>query len=94
MECFFIIHPMPSTERKDQIDDYLFDAARSGNLEILEVFADSNYDFNRQDGKGYTALILAASNGRQEAVNFLLEHGVDPCQDDKRSNTALLGGNL
>lgn len=81
----------PSNELKDQIDAYLFDAARKGDLEILKVFADSHYDFNRQDAKGYTALILAAYNGRQEAVTFLLANGADPCQEDKRGNTALLG---
>lgn len=81
----------PSQDLKQEIDSYLFDAARAGNVEMLKVFVESGYDLNRQDAKGYTALILAAYNGKKEAVDFLLDNGADPCTEDKRGNTALLG---
>lgn len=78
-------------EIKTQLDGYLFDAARRGDTAMLGEFISSGYDLNRTDGKGYTALILAAYNGRKDAVNQLLGAGADPCAEDKRGNTALLG---
>lgn len=81
----------PSANVKAEIDSYLFNAARAGDLEMLKVFAESQYDFNRQDGKGYSPLILAAYNGHYDAVMFLLANKADPCLKDKRGNTALLG---
>ena len=76
---------------KTQLDGYLFDAARRGDTAMLGEFINSGYDLNRADGKGYTALILAAYNGRKDAVTQLLGAGADPCAEDKRGNTALLG---
>lgn len=76
---------------KTQLDGYLFDAARRGDTAMLAEFISSGYDLNRADGKGYTALILAAYNGHKDAVTQLLGAGADPCAADKRGNTALLG---
>ena len=36
---------------------------------MLAEFINSGYDLDRADGKGDTALILAAYNGRKDAVN-------------------------
>jgi len=83
--------PQSQQEAREQIDAYLFEAARHGHLDMLAVFAESGFDFNRQDAKGYSPLILAAYHGHAEAVDFLLEHGADPCLQDRRGNTALLG---
>ena len=76
---------------KSQLDGYLFDAARRGDTAMLAEFIASGYDLDRADGKGYTALILAAYHGRKEAVTQLLAAGADPCAEDRRGNTALLG---
>ena len=70
---------------------YLFDAARSGDQQMLNEFIQAGFDLNAQDDKGYTALILSAYNGQAKAVEQLLEAGADPCVEDKRGNTALLG---
>ncbi|MCP5775205.1 ankyrin repeat domain-containing protein, partial [Klebsiella pneumoniae] len=40
---------------------------------------------------GYTGLILAAYHGQRAAVEQLLAAGADPCAQDKRGNTALMG---
>ena len=74
-----------------QLRDHLFDAARAGDTLILSEFIDAGYALNTQDGKGYTALILAAYNGRNAAVQQLLQAGADPCAEDQRGNTALMG---
>lgn len=76
---------------KSQLDGYLFDAARRGDTAMLAEFINSDYDLDRSDGKGYTALILAAYNGRKDAVTQLLAAGADACAEDMRGNTALLG---
>lgn len=76
---------------EEQLRDYLFNAARQGEQTILGEFIQAGYDLNSQDGKGYTALILAAYNGRADAVEQLLAAGADPCIEDRRGNTALMG---
>ncbi|WXL25750.1 ankyrin repeat domain-containing protein [Ectopseudomonas mendocina] len=74
-----------------RLADYLFNAARQGDQAILNEFIQAGYDLDRQDQKGYTALILAAYNGHADAVDLLLAAGANPCTEDKRGNTALMG---
>lgn len=76
---------------REQLNAYFFDAARHGDVEMLDEFVKSGFDLNTQDAKGYTAVILAAYNGHLPAVEQLLDAGADPCKEDKRGNTALLG---
>ena len=76
---------------KAQMQDYYFDAARRGDLDMLNTFVDSGYSLNTQDDKGYTALILAAYHGQGPFVERLLNAGADACVQDKRGNTALMG---
>ncbi len=76
---------------KAQLQDYYFDAARRGDVEMLNTFIESGYGLNAQDDKGYTALILAAYHGQGPAVERLLAAGADACVQDKRGNTALMG---
>ncbi|CRM08432.1 ankyrin-like protein [Pseudomonas sp. 28 E 9] len=76
---------------KAQLQDYYFDAARRGDLDMLNTFIESGYALNTQDDKGYTALILAAYHGQSAYVERLLAAGADACVQDKRGNTALMG---
>ena len=76
---------------KVQLENYYFDAARRGDVEMLNTFIDAGYALNTQDDKGYTALILAAYHGQGPAVERLLAAGADACAQDKRGNTALMG---
>lgn len=75
----------------ERLDQYLFRAAREGDIATLKAFADAHSNLNRHDAKGYTALILAAYNGQLPAVELLLNAGADACAEDNRGNTALLG---
>ena len=74
-----------------QLQDYYFDAARRGDVAMIDTFIESGYTLDIQDSKGYTALILAAYNGHPEAVEHLLKAGANACVQDKRGNTALMG---
>ena len=83
--------PADPAKLKTQLQDYYFDAARRGDLDMLNTFIDSGYSLNTQDDKGYTALILAAYHGQGPFVERLLNAGADACVQDKRGNTALMG---
>lgn len=74
-----------------QLQSYYFDAARRGDVAMLDTFIESHYTLDVQDNKGYTALILAAYNGQGEAVERLLGAGANACVQDSRGNTALMG---
>lgn len=76
---------------KAQLQDYYFDAARRGDVEMLDTFIEAGYALDIQDEKGYSALILAAYHGQAPAVERLLAAGADACVQDKRGNTALMG---
>ncbi|MBO1347839.1 MAG: ankyrin repeat domain-containing protein [Hormoscilla sp. GUM202] len=43
-----------------------------------------------QDGKGWTALMMAAAHGHAEVVQVLLEHGAELKAQDDRGSTALM----
>ena len=69
-----------------------FDAAREGDSAMLGAFYQAGLDVNVANEKGYTALILAAYHGHTDTVNFLIgEANANPCQEDNRGNTALMG---
>lgn len=83
--------PTSAGDVKSQLKTTFFDAARAGRTDMLQEFITARYDLNTRDGKGYTALILAAYNGRPEAVELLIKAGADACAEDHRGNTALMG---
>ncbi|AIJ09760.1 MULTISPECIES: ankyrin repeat domain-containing protein [Edwardsiella] len=84
--------PTPdSLSVKQQLNDYLWNAARDGNIAVINDFISTGYNMNVQDSHGYTAVILAAYHGHQEIVTRLIHAGADPCLRDNRGNTALMG---
>jgi ankyrin repeat protein len=74
----------------DQLKNQYFDAARRGDVEMLNVFIESNYALNVQDPKGYSSLMMAAYHGHLVAVERLVDAGVNPCLQDKLGNTAFM----
>lgn len=78
-------------EIQQQLAGFYFAAARAGDNAVLHEFIDAGFDLETADENGYTALILAAYNGRGDTVRLLLDAGANACTEDKRGNTALLG---
>ena len=78
-------------EIRQHLADYLFEAARIGDDNIIREFAASHYDLNVRDEKGYTPLILAAYHGHSSTVDLLIKNKADPCAKDNNGNTALMG---
>lgn len=65
-------------------------AARAGKHETLaELLKQPNIDINAEGKLGATALFLAASNGRHDAVQCLLDKGADPRKVDTLGWNAL-----
>ena len=73
-------------------------AAKTNNLELIKEYKKYGGNLNVQDEKGYSPLIYAAYYGHDDLVTYLIHEGANPCLEDKRGNTALMGaifkGNL
>jgi len=81
----------PAAEIRQHLADYLFDAARVGDDDILREFIAAHFNLNVRTEQGYTAVILAAYHGHESSVQLLLDHGADSCAKDNHGNTALMG---
>ena len=77
--------PMVEAER------LLLEAARAGEVEIIEGLVRAGTSAETRDDRGFTPLILAAYHGHLPAVDALLRLGAAPCTGDHRGNTALMG---
>ncbi|MGZ8243202.1 ankyrin repeat domain-containing protein [Methylomagnum sp.] len=76
-------------------NDALWAACYSGDLRTIAALVDARLDLNRRNPSGATALIYAASAGKTEVVEFLLELGADPALKTEDDFTALeLAANL
>lgn len=75
----------------EQIAALFFDAAREGDLVILEQFIDAGIEINAADSRGHTALIVAAYKNRYDAAALLLKHGAKVDAEDRKGATALTG---
>lgn len=70
---------------------YLFDAARSGDGELVSELLARGVEIEASNERGFTALILAAYNGQPQLVEQLLAQGASPNTADRLGNTALMG---
>lgn len=75
----------------DQAKNLYFDAARTGNTELLRTFHEAGIPLDQEDNKGYSALILSAYAGHKDSVNYLIDAGANTCHKDKQGRTALMG---
>jgi hypothetical protein len=64
-------------------------AAETGDVQTLRAILGAPIRIDAPDGRGRTALILAASRGQAESVEVLLAHGADPNAADVNGTTPL-----
>ncbi|XP_020290962.1 ankyrin-3-like isoform X2 [Pseudomyrmex gracilis] len=79
------------TDNISQADDTtaFLRAARSGNLEKVVEFLDTDLDINTANSNGLNALHLASKDGHVEIVTELLKRGAKVDAATKKGNTAL-----
>ncbi|XP_018301797.1 ankyrin-2 isoform X3 [Mycetomoellerius zeteki] len=79
------------TDNTSQADDTtaFLRAARSGNLEKVVEFLDTDLDINTANLNGLNALHLASKDGHVEIVTELLKRGAKVDAATKKGNTAL-----
>ncbi len=73
-----------------QLIDYFFAAAKSGQIEVLDTFLDQGFPVDQRNNQSYTALMMATYHGQKSAVKTLLDHGANACLKDKRDHTAMM----
>src|ERR1700737_3563298 len=64
---------------------------RSGPNDLLDGLIRSGMKPDERDSHGYTALILAAYNGKAATVDFLIQQGANACATDAKGNSSLMG---
>ena len=82
----------PSTaEQLQEAAEEFLKACMMGNLQIARLLMERVADKNVRDTRGYTALMLAATNDHEEIAQLLVEAGADKDSEDNIfDNTALM----
>jgi ankyrin repeat protein len=69
--------------------------AQEGDTDSVELFIKAGMDINYQNpGNGFTALMWAAKNGKNDTVQFLLDRGADVHFTNKNGWSALMSASL
>ncbi|MBI5569413.1 MAG: ankyrin repeat domain-containing protein [Desulfomonile tiedjei] len=74
---------------KDKGSGALLEAARNGQMDLVQSQVQSGVNLNATDEDGNTPLMLAAEMGHLEVVNLLLDSGADITTRNKNGATAL-----
>jgi ankyrin repeat protein len=69
----------------------LWSAAKDNDLITLTRLLDEGGDIDARDGRGYSALMLAAYAGNLGAAELLIAHGADCNSRDHAGNSVLMG---
>lgn len=84
--------------RYSELQAMALDAARKGDVEMLEPMLQAGMPVNLADEKGNSLLMLASYHGNLDATRLLLERGADPEKRNLRNQTPVAGvafkGNL
>ena len=66
-------------------------AAGIGDFNSMKSLLESGYSINEQDSFGATPLLIATVAGREDMVDYLLEHSADPTIEAKDGYSILHG---
>ncbi|KAF4589292.1 Ankyrin-like protein [Ophiocordyceps camponoti-floridani] len=69
----------------------MYEAARQGDLAVLQQALPAGLPANLTNDKGETLLMLAAYHGHAAVVQLLLDHGADPNRLNDRGQSPLAG---
>lgn len=67
-----------------------FDAAKKGDVRVLNLFTEANAYVNMKDSQGRTPVFYAAMAGQEKAVRFLLLYGADINARDENLKSPLM----
>lgn len=76
---------------QQELINLFFDAAKTGNQEVIVEFLKNGFPVDVRNQAGYTALIMASYYGHLDTVKTLVKYGADRCARDNKGNTALMG---
>ena len=68
----------------------LFDAAKANDVAQLKLLREGGADLDAKDARGFSALMLAAYSGSEDAFQWLLDAGAD-VNSDAGGNTVMMG---
>lgn len=81
----------PATLDVSQANNYLLDAARAGDVGLVNDLLKAGVNIETRNKQGHTALTLAAYSGQLEVLDALIAAGADINSGDMRGNTPLMG---
>jgi len=67
-----------------QLIDYFFAAAKTGQVEVLDTFLDQGFPVNQRNNQSYTALMMATYHGQKPWGQRLPERQAGPYRHDGR----------
>ena len=74
---------------RDLIQTYLYNAARYGRLNMVQLLLDVGQDCNKTYSFGDTLLHAAAKGGHEDVVKLLLERGAEPNNMNRHGHAPL-----
>src|ERR1700692_242574 len=76
-KLLLLIALLQQTTSAPDLNESLWEAARSGDTARITAALDKGIDINAKAPYEMTALLFAADNGRLDAVKFLVARGAD-----------------
>ncbi len=67
---------------EDNVNEQLLEAARTGNLQLVQQMLEKGADVNARNRYGTTPLFFAAAKGHLDILRLLLDKGADPNVED------------
>ncbi|MDB6026680.1 MAG: hypothetical protein JWM68_2903, partial [Verrucomicrobiales bacterium] len=77
------------TGRGETIDEQLFAAAQSGNIEVVKQSLDRGAHVDARDDRGWTPLHAALKSGQVEVAKLLIQRGADLKARTKKGSIVL-----